>query len=53
VHKLNTIKLVSADPRTFIIRNQVRLRMNQHGIEGLREGDIQLKLLVKFNCNVR
>lgn len=53
VHELNKPRYLASEPRTLVLKNQVRFRMNRNGIEGMREGDIQVKAMFKFNTNIR
>jgi len=49
----NTPKFLSSEPRVLVIKNQVRFSMSPQGIAGIREGDIQVKVMIKWNAGIR
>jgi hypothetical protein len=53
VHPLNKPKYHCSDTRTLVIKNQIRFKMNARGIESVRDGDIAVKVLLKFNAGLR
>jgi len=53
VHPLNKPKYHCSDTRTLVIRNQVRFKMNAAGIESVRDGDLAVKQIFKFNAGLR
>jgi len=53
VHPLNKPKYHCGDARQLVIRNQVRFKMNATGIASVREGDIAVKVMFKFNAGLR
>jgi hypothetical protein len=53
VHPLNKPKYHCSDARTLVIRNQIRFKMSSTGIEGIRDGDIAVKVMLKFNIGLR
>lgn len=52
VHKLNVLRPVTTEARTFVIRDKLTFTVNSKGIAAVADGDITFKAIFKFNALV-
>jgi len=53
VHPNNVIRQTKTDARKFVLNHALHFKMNKHGIESVRDGDIYLKQVFKFNAGIK